>query len=255
MGGLMSITGKPGRYPVGEPMRVGVPIVDLMTGMYTAVAVLGALVSRSKNQKGQYIDLSLLDVQTAMLSNQGMNYLVSKKVPGRIGNTHPNIVPYQVFRTKDGFVIVGVGNDRQFQTFCRILNCKSLMKDNRFSTNEKRVIHREILSQKIQRKIRPYPTKPFLKLFDNSNIPIGPINNIRQVFDNPQTRYRGMVKALNHPYGKSLPFIKNPILYSDTPLQFKTLPPALGQHTKEVLKEYLGISPHEYVKLRNQKVV
>lgn len=237
MGGLMSLTGEPG----GEPMKVGVALTDIFTGMYAGVAVLAALAHRDRTGQGQHVDLALLDVQVAVLANQASNYLVGGIIPQRLGNSHPNIVPYQAFATSDGHVILAVGNDSQFQRFCAVAGCPSLAEDARFATNAARVRNREKLIPLLKVNLKSRTSVQWIEALEAAGVPCGPINNLAQVFDNPQIRHRGMVARMEHPVLGQVDLVANPIRLSETPVSYDRAPPQLGADTQELLAELLGL--------------
>lgn len=233
MGGLMSVTGKSDEEG-GEPTKVGVALADVLTGLYVSNAVLAALVAREQRGEGQYIDISLLDVSVATLANQATNFLVSGLVPQRMGNAHPNIVPYQVFATENGHIIIAIGNDTQFAQFAALIDRDDLRGDNRFKTNQQRVANRDLLISEISQTILQKTTEQWLALFNNNNIPCGPINNIEQVFNNPQIIHRGM--QLNQ---DGVPGVANPIRFSKTPNRTSVRPPLLNEHRDAILSDWL----------------
>ena len=253
LGGIMSVTGDSGT----PPYKVGVGIADIMCGMYATTAILAALHHREKTGQGQYIDLSLLDTQVAWLANIGLNYLTSGKVPTRVGNEHPNIVPYNVMATSDGHVILAVGNDQQFAKFCAFAGEPELAKDPRFVTNEQRVFNRRALYDHLEGTMRRKTQNEWVEGLAKLGVPCSPVNTVDQVFTDPQVRSRGMQIALPHPQaGKGdVDLIGNPIKYSATPVDYRRAPPYLGQHTDEVLKEMLKLSPAEIAELHAQKIV
>jgi formyl-CoA transferase len=255
MGGLMSITGERDDLPGGGPQRVGVPIVDIMTGMYASIAVCAALAHRERTGAGQHLDLALLDTQVAFLANQAMNYLASGEVPGRLGNAHPNIVPYQTFNTRDGAIILACGNDNLFNRFCETAGCQHLAGDARFTTNGKRVENRAVLVPLLNAIFAERTTREWVELLEAAGVPNGPINNIDQVFEEPQVAARGMKIELDHPLAGKVPLVASPMRFSGTPLEFKSPPPTLGQHTDEVLRGMLGMSAAEIAQLRADGVV
>ena len=255
MGGLMSITGERDDLPGGGPQRVGVPIVDIMTGMYASIAICAAVAHREKTGKGQYIDLALLDAQVAFLANQAMNYLATGEAPGRIGNAHPNIVPYQTFRTADGDIILACGNDNLFQKFCEVAGCAPLAKDERFATNGKRVVNRIDLTKLLDEIFRGRATREWVDLLETAGVPNGPINNMKQVFEEPQVVARGMRIDLPHPTAGTVPLVKSPMVFSETALEFKAAPPTLGQHTEEVLRDVLGKDDAAIAALRTARAI
>lgn len=250
MGGLMSITGLPDGEPGGGPQKVGVAVVDLMTGMYAATAITAALYERRESGQGQYIDLALLDTQLGWLANQNMNFLVSGKSPARRGTAHPNIVPYQAFATADGFLMLAVGNDRQFASWCAVVGRPELAAHERYATNAARVTHRAALVKIVAEALRTRSTQDWLAALNAANVPCGPINDIGQVFAEPQVVHRGMRIDLPHPTAGSVPGVRNPIRYSRTAIEYSDAPPLLGQHTDEVLEAELGLGPEERGRLR-----
>jgi len=253
LGGIMSITGPPG----GEPHRVGVPIADLTAGLWAAISINAALRHREVTGEGQHLDISLLDTQVSLLSIQGLNYLTSGEVPGLLGNAHPNIVPYQVFPTADGNIIVAVGNDDQFKRYCEFAGVPELIDDERFVTNKARVQNREALTQILNDVMRQKPSAYWLEALEKIKITCGPINNIDQVFDDAQVAARGMRIEMNHPAtgGEPLSLIGSPSKMSVTEVSYRHAPPMLGQHTEEVLEELLGIDAAECNRLREQGVI
>ena len=253
LGGIMSITGPPG----GEPHRVGVPIADLTAGLWAAISINAALRHREVTGEGQHLDISLLDTQVSLLSIQGLNYLTSGEVPGLLGNAHPNIVPYQVFPTADGNIIVAVGNDDQFKRYCEFAGVPELIDDERFVTNKARVQNREALTQILNEVMRQNPSAYWLEALEKIKITCGPINNIDQVFDDAQVAARGMRIEMNHPAtgGEPVSLIGSPSKMSVTEVSYRHAPPMLGQHTEEVLEELLGIDAAECNRLREQGVI
>ena len=252
MGGLMSITGDPD----GEPMKVGVAVADIFTGLYAAVAILAALNERRSSDKGQQIDLALLDVQIATLANQGMNFLASGQAPRRHGNAHPNIVPYQAFATSDGHIVVAVGNDAQFARFVAVLGLPELSKDPRFQKNADRVRNRAALIEILGGKIRTFQKHILLRKFEAELIPVGPINQMHDVFADPHVEARGLVVEQNLSANSSATkMIGNPIRFSRTPIQYRHAPPRLGAHTAEILRDELEMSQSDLERLVEQGVV
>jgi crotonobetainyl-CoA:carnitine CoA-transferase CaiB-like acyl-CoA transferase len=251
MGGLMSLTGAPD----GEPMKVGVALTDIFTGMYATVAVLAALSHRDRTGQGQHVDLALLDVQVAVLANQASNYLVGGMVPGRLGNAHPNIVPYQAFASADGHVILAVGNDSQFQRFCSVAGCPALAADSRFATNAARVANRQTLVTLLGPVMAARTSAQWIELLEAAGVPCGPINNLAQVFDNPQVRHRGMAVRMEHGAGVPVDLVANPIRYSETPVAYDKAPPMLGADTDDVLAALLGMDPAAIAALRDKGIV
>jgi len=241
MGGLMSITGIADGEPGAGPQKAGVAVADLMTGMYAATAVLGALFERQRSGEGQYIDLALLDTQVGWLANQNLNFLVTGRAPGRHGTAHPNIVPYQAFATSDGFMMLAVGNDRQFASLCAAAGCAHLAADSRFATNSGRVAHRQELVPQIASVLHRRSTVEWLAVLNAAQVPCGPINDLAAVFAEPQVVHRGMRIEQPHPLAGRVPGVRNPVNYSRTALQYDRPPPLLGEHTDEVLREVLGL--------------
>jgi formyl-CoA transferase len=240
MAGIMSVTGERDGVPGGGPQKVGIPIADLMTGMYATIAVCAALVHRAHSGKGQYLDLALFDSQVAVLANQAANYLATGVAPGRLGNEHPNIVPYQTFKTADGNVIVACGNDNLFNKFCGVAKCDALAQDARFSTNAKRVENRAELTALLSPILRARRTRDWVDALEAAGVPNGPINTIDQVFDEPQAVARQLKLELPHPTAGRVSLVRSPMRFSATPVEHKVPPPTLGQHTEQVLREVLG---------------
>ncbi len=250
MGGLMSITGLPDGEPGGGPQKVGVAVVDLMTGMYAVAAIVAALYERTRSGRGQHIDLALLDTQVGWLANQGLNYLLSGRPPQRQGTAHPNIVPYQAFRTADGYLMLAVGNDRQFASFAALAGRPGLATDPRFATNAARVAHRAVLVPIVAELLGAHGTREWIERLTPAAVPCGPINDLAQVFAEPQVRHRQMRIDLPHPLGGSVPQIRNPTRYSRTPLEYRQAPPLLGEHTAAVLGAELGLGAEALAALR-----
>lgn len=250
MGGLMSITGDPN----GEPMRAGVPIVDITTGMFAVQAILAALLVRERTGEGQLVETSLLESQIACLANVGSNYLISGQIPQRIGNLHPNITPYQPFETSDGYVIVAVGNDKLWQTFVAILGSQQLGNDPRFATNAMRNQNRRELQEILSPIFKNKTTKEWSELLNQHDIPAGPINNISQVFQDPQVIARNMVVEIQHPVAGNIRMAGVPMKFSQTPSKINRHPPLLGEHTQKILEE-LCYSEDEIKKLKNQGAI
>ena len=255
MGGLMSLTGERDDLPGGGPQKVGVAIADLMTGMYSSVAILAALHERQSSGLGQYIDMALLDTQIAWLANQNTNYLIGGEAPKRMGNAHPNIVPYQTFHTKDGDLILAVGNDNQFAKFCEVAGIPEVAKDPRFVGNVARLENRDACTAAIAPAIRSKTTAEWVRLLEPAGVPCGPINRLDAVYADPQVEHRGMRIEVPHPLAGAIPLVANPIRYSRTPIRYETPPPLLGEHTDEVLSGLLGKSADEIEKLRAKQVV
>ncbi|RLA34052.1 MAG: CoA transferase [Gammaproteobacteria bacterium] len=242
--GLMSVTGE-SDSDGGRPQKVGVAIADIMAGMYAVTAILAALAARSRDGVGQHIDLALYDSQVAWLANQNMNHLIGSVVPERHGNAHPNIVPYQDFRTADGYLMLAVGNDRQFADCVRVLDCAALAGDPRFLTNAARVAHREELVALLADKFLAANTDEWLAKLSECNVPAGPINNIAQVFAEPYAEERQLRRTLQHAEAGEIPTVANPVRFSATPVQYTFAPPTLGEHTNEILRHDLGYTEDE----------
>jgi len=255
MGGMMSVTGEPDGSPGGGPQRAGVPIADIITGMYASIAICAALAHRSETGAGQHLDLALLDSQIALLAYQNTNYFSTGKPPGRIGNLHPNIVPYQPFRSSDGEVIVACGNDNLFRKFCDAAGCAALAQDPRFATNGKRVENRAEITRLIQEIFHRKTTAQWLELLESAGVPNGPINNLAQVFEEPQVKARGVKIELDHAAAGQLPLVASPMRFSATPLEYRLAPPLLGEHTDEVLRNLLGKSDAEIAALRSEGIL
>lgn len=255
MGGLMSITGQSDDQPGGGAQKCGVPISDLMTGMYASVAILSALLERTSSGKGQYIDMSLLDTQVAWLANQASNYLVSGKPPVRWGNAHPNLAPYQSFAVSDGELIVAVGNDRQFGALCRILGVEGLASDERYATNAQRLKHRATLIPVLSDLFARSAKAHWLDQLERAGVPCGPIQSIPEALADEHVLARGMVFSLPHSSGNPAPQIANPIKFSRSRIHYRRAPPALGEHTDEVLATELGWSAERIADLKRKGVI
>jgi crotonobetainyl-CoA:carnitine CoA-transferase CaiB-like acyl-CoA transferase len=262
IGGLMSITGERDDLG-GGPQKVGVAVADLFTGMYSCVGILAALRHAQTTGQGQYVDMALLDTQVAMLANLGANYLTdgqfTGKVPTRMGNAHQNIVPYQVFEVAPNegerdFIILAVGNDRQFAKFCEVAQ-KDWHNDPRFTLNQDRVRHRDILVPELQACLLTRPKSVWLPALEAAKVPCGAINNFAEVFEDPQVRERQMVQTWEHPHNTKVELVASPLKLSLTPVQQKHAPPLLGQHTQEVLKEILSLSDSEITQLKIDQII
>jgi crotonobetainyl-CoA:carnitine CoA-transferase CaiB-like acyl-CoA transferase len=240
MCGLMSVTGEPDDKPGGCPEKVGVPIVDIMSGMYAAISVLAALARRNETGRGDYIDIGMLDVGVACLANQAMNYLVSGKVPRRTGNAHPNIQPQDVFASRDGHMVLVVGNDGQFAKCCEVLGRPEWASDERFAKNAGRVRNLAVLRPLIAEILLTRDTADWIARLEAAGVPCGPINTVPQVFEEGQVRHRGMLADIAHPLAGAVPQVVSPMRFTDAPLAFERAPPLLGEHTAEILRE-LGI--------------
>ncbi len=248
MAGLMSITGEPD----GAPMKTGVAFADIFTGLYATNAVIAALYHRQRTGIGQFIDMALLDSQVAVLANQGLNYLVGGQAPTRLGNAHPNIVPYQTFETRDGHIIIAVGSDRQFAEYCRIIGVAEAA---RFKTNRQRVEARAALIPLLIPPMKARTTAEWVAAFESAAIPCGPINTIDEVFANPQVLARGLQIGLTRDDGIQTPGIANPVQFSETPIDYDKAPPRLGEGTETVLKEFLGLSVADIAVLRKSGAI
>jgi crotonobetainyl-CoA:carnitine CoA-transferase CaiB-like acyl-CoA transferase len=245
MCGLMSITGERDDLPGGGPQKVGIAVTDVMTGMYASLAITAAIAHRQLTGAGQYIDMALLDTLVAFNANQILNYWCSGEVPRRFGNAHANIVPYEVFPSADGHIILAVGNDTQFASFCRVAGRPELAEDSRFKTNPERVKHRPVLVPIVQQIVRERTSRDWIDTLEAASVPCGPINNMREVFENPQVRHRGMRVEIPHSCGAPCPTVASPMRFSATPVEHTVAPPLLGQHTREVLGSVLGLSSGE----------
>lgn len=254
MGGLMSVTGEKDGRPGGGPQKVGVPIVDLMTGMYTAVSVLAALARRNETGVGGNIDIAMLDVQVATLANQAMNYLVSDKVPRRNGNAHPNIQPQDVYSCADGDVILVVGNDGQFAKLCHVLSQSDWATDPRFSTNAKRVRNIGDLSAMLRETFGVWDREKLIAALDAVGVPCGAINSVDEVFKEPQVQAREMLRHVPHPSGVNVPLVASPMRFEGDPLPIRSAPPLLGEHSDAILTE-LGYSSDAITTLRRAEVI
>ncbi len=263
MSGLMSITGRADSEPGGGPLRVGVAVIDLFTGMYATTAILGAVEARHHTGRGQHIDMALLDVAMAVLANQGAGFLNTGHVPGRQGNTHPSVVPYQDFPTADGRMLLAIGNDGQFARFCGAAGV-DWARDERFATNAGRVIHRDALIPLMSDLTRGRPTAEWIALLEDKAVPCGPINHIGQAFDDAQVQARSLrveqerYPGATPPAGETINRVvttASPLRLSDTPTTLRHAPPALGQHTDEVLRERLGLDAQQLQALRVKGVV
>ena len=255
MGGLMSVTGERDDLPGGGPQKAGVALTDLMTGMYSTIAILAALTHRDRTGEGQYIDMALLDVQVAMLANMGSNYLNSGKPPKRWGNAHANIVPYQTFACADGYIIVATGNDGQYQKFVEAGGRADLATHERYATNPLRVQNRDELVPILAEMVKQKPRDWWIEQLEAVGVPCGPINDLHEVFQNPQVQARGMVMEAPHPTAGKVKLVRSPMRLSATPADTDVAPPLLGQHTEQVLKEVLGSSDADIAALRSKGIV
>lgn len=252
MGGIMSLTGEPD----GLPQKVGVPVADLFAGLYGCIGVLAALRHREATGQGQQVDIGMLDTHVAWLANQGMNYLATGENPARLGNQHPNIVPYQVFPTADGYLVLSIGNDPTFKRFCDNYDLSHLLDDPRFATNAARVGNRALVTETLSPVLRQYPTARWVEELEALKIGCGPINTLKEVFADPQVQARGAV--LTMPYSSNpdgVKVIANPVRLSETPVDYRMAAPTLGQHTEEVLSARLKLAPERLAELRAKGVI
>jgi len=249
--GLMSLTGE----PAGLPQKVGVAVSDLTTGMYAVSAILAALYYRNQTNKGQYIDLSLFDTQVGWLANQGMSYLVSDEIPHRQGSIHPSIVPYQPIQCEDKSIMLAVGNDRQFATCCELLGLSELATDEKFRSNNQRIKNHSELINLLEQKFKTQSADHWLDLLSSAEVPCGPINDLKQVFEHPQIKARGTRFSLDHPLFGSQPQIANPVKFSDTPINYTKAAPTLGEDTNQILQTELAFSQSELVELQKQGII
>ena len=251
MGGVMSLTGEPD----GEPQKVGVPVADIFAGLYGCIGVLAALRHRESTGAGQQIDVGLFDAHAAWLSNQAMNYLSTGENPPRLGNQHPNIVPYQVFPTADGYVVLSIGNDPTFERFCKAFGLDELVADQRFATNAARVRNRELVAERLTPVMKRHATAWWVDRLEELQIGGGPINTLKEVFADPQILAREVVREMRHSSGTMVKVVANPVRLSETPPDYRLAPPLLGEHTDEVLRELLGFDEHKLVALRAGGVI
>ncbi len=253
MGGVMSLTGEPD----GLPQKVGVPVADLFAGLYGCIGILAALRHREKTGQGQQVDIGMLDTHVAWLANQGMNYLATGENPPRLGNQHPNIVPYQVFPTSDGYLVLSVGNDPTFARFCQNTGLDHLLVDERFGTNAARVANRQLVTDTLTPVMRAKTTTEWVDKLEALKIGCGPINTLEQVFADPHVQARGVVVNMPHAQAPSgtVQVIANPVRLSETPADYRITAPMLGEHTDEVLRDLLGLDAGEIAGLRERGVV
>lgn len=237
-GGLMSITGERDDLPGGGPQKAGVAVTDVITGLYAALAITGALYERKQSGRGQYIDLALLDCHIAMLANQNLNFMTSGEAPGRAGNAHQNVVPYQVFKAADGYLIVAVGNDSQFRAYCQIIGKPELASDPRYQTNSQRIVNRATLISMLEEIMLTRKRDEWIDALEKAGVPGGPIQSIDQVFAHPQVKAREIWRHIPHPVAGQSPTTASPINYSATPIQYTRHAPMLGEHTEEILREF-----------------
>ncbi|WP_027285057.1 CaiB/BaiF CoA transferase family protein [Rubritepida flocculans] len=251
MGGVMSLTGE----PKGSPQKVGVPVADLFAGLYGCIGILAALNHRHSTGEGQHIDIGMLDTHVAWLANQGMNYLATGENPPRLGNQHPNISPYQEFPTKDGYIILAIGNDPTFERFCRAFGVPHLLEDPRFQTNAKRVENRDLVTATLTPVMTSRTTAEWVEALEREKIGCGPINTLKDVFADPHVQARGMVVKMPHGSGAEIEVIANPVKLSATPPDYRSPPPVLGEHTEAVLRGLLGMGEAEIAALREKGVL
>jgi crotonobetainyl-CoA:carnitine CoA-transferase CaiB-like acyl-CoA transferase len=251
MGGVMSLTGEPD----GLPQKVGVPVADLFAGLYGCIGILAALRHREKTGQGQQVDIGMLDTHVAWLANQGMNFLATRENPARLGNQHPNIVPYQVFPTEDGYMVLSVGNDATFKRFCDAFGLEALLADPRFATNPARVANRQLVTDTLTPVMKTHPTEWWVEKLEALKIGCGPINTLKQVFDDPHVKARGMEVQMKHSSGAEVTVIANPVRLSETPADYRIAPPLLGEHTSEVLQDLLGIDNKTFESLKKKGII
>ena len=255
MGGLMSITGERDELPGGGPQKVGIAITDVLAGMYASLAITAAITHRERTGEGQYIDVALLDTIVAFGANQIFNYFTSGQLPKRYGNAHANLLPYEVFQTADGHLILACGNDSQFASFCKAAERSGLAEDARFCTMPDRIRNRAELIPLVGEIMKGRTSKEWIARLEAANVPCGPINNYKEVFEDPQVRHRGLKIGIPHPISGAMPGIANPMRFSATPVTYDMPPPLLGQHTREVLSDLLGIDDAEIQRLRKAGAV
>ncbi|KYZ84773.1 CoA-transferase [Alcanivorax sp. KX64203] len=254
MGGLMSITGHRDGEPGAGPMKVGVALTDITTGLYSTIAILGALEHRNQTGEGQHIDMALLDVQVACLANQTLNYLTTGQAPTRMGNAHPSVVPYQDFPTADGDVILAIGNDGQFVRFCEVAGHPEWAADDRYATNRARVDNRDTLIPLMRQTTVMRTTREWIEVLEQAGVPCGPVNSIADVFQDPHVQARGMQLEMPHPSLGTVPQVASPLRLSASPVEYRTAPPLLGEHTDEVLAQTLGLSAEAIQRLRAERI-
>ena len=255
MGGLMSITGERDGQPGAGPQKVGIAVTDVLTGMYASVAILAAITHRERTGKGQYIDASLLDTMVAFNASQIVSYLASGQIPQRWGNAHPQVVPYEVFPTSDGHIILAVGNDSQFAHFCAAAGHPGLAEEPRFKTNSQRIIHREALIPLIAGIMLTRSKREWIQALEATNVPCGPINSMKEVLEDPQVRHRQLRVDMPHPLGGTASVVRSPLRLSETPVEYRLAPPMLGQHNEEILKGLLGRDSDELKRLKAAGII
>src|SRR5690606_12074855 len=254
IGGLMSFTGERDDKPGGGPQKVGVPIVDLTTGVYAALGILAALLRRAQVGAGEYVDVAMLDVPVGLLANQAMNYLLGNRVPRRTGNAHPNIQPQRTFACADGDIVLVVGNDQQFAALCRAIARPELAGDERYATNGQRVRNQSTLDPILDAAFAARPRAYWLDALKQAGVPAGSINTVPEVFADPQVRHRDMLRHLPHPVAGSVPQVMNPLKFGASGLRADLAPPLLGQHTEEILAE-LGLGAEQIQDYRNRNII
>lgn len=255
MGGIMSVTGQPDGAPGAEPMKIGVAFADIFTGLYCTIGIQAALYHRERTGEGQYIDVALLDSQVGVLANQALNYLVGGTAPTRMGNAHPNIVPYQTFATSDGYIIMAVATDRQFKEYCAIIGLPHLAEDERFKLNRGRVVNRKVLIPLLVEPMTARTTADWVAAFEAAAIPCGPINTIDEVFANEQVLARGLQIGLTRDDGVQIPGVANPVNFSGTPIEYGKSAPRLGDGTEKILSGVLGLDASVLDALKQKKII
>jgi len=255
MGGLMSITGERDDLPGGGPQKVGIAITDVLAGMYASLAITAAIAHCERTGVGQHIDLALLDSIVAFGANPILNFFTSGKIPGRWGNAHPNVVPYEAFPTADGHIILAVGNDRQFASFCKVAGRPELAADSRYATMPERIRNRGELIPLLHEIMKGRASKDWLERLEAVGVPCGPINDYHRVFEDPQVGHRGLKVEIPHPSGVSCPTVASPMRFSETPVEYERSPPLLGQHTREVLGDLLGMRSEELDRLAAVRII
>ena len=251
MGGVMSLTGEPD----GLPQKVGVPVADLFAGLYGCIGVLSALRHKERTGEGQQVDIGMLDTHVAWLANQGMNYIATRENPPRLGNQHPNIVPYQVFPTEDGYIVLSVGNDPTFKRFCENFDLTHLLADERFATNAARVANRQLVTDTLTPVMKSHPTLWWVDRLEAIKVGCGPINTLKEVFADPHVQARGVLIDMDHASGQRVQVIANPVRLSETPADYRIAPPMLGQHNTEILQDLLGVSDKEFADLKARGII